>query len=94
MAALALPPKLSRMDVIFLMARNAVLGKLRLSSRLAMAIDTFVPTMRSRQCKPSLLQMIKGPQCPSIGSVASVAICTQSALMDVVLLVAVDAVIA
>jgi hypothetical protein len=93
MAALALPSELARMNVILLMARYAVLGKLHLASRLAMAINTLVLTMRPRQCKPSLLKMIEGPQCPAIGAVASVAICTQSALMDVVFLMTVDAMI-
>lgn len=59
-----------------------------------MAIDALVLAMRPRQREPSFLQMIESPQCPTVGVVTSVAICTQSAFVDVVLLVAVDAMIA
>ena len=94
MTALALPSELARMDIVLLMTGYAVLRKLHFAGGLAMAIDTLVLAMRPRQCEPSFLQMIESPQCPTVGTMTSVAICTQSAFVDVVFLVAVDAVIA
>ena len=89
--ALAAPPKLTGVYVILLMARNALLRKLHFRRRLAMAIHTFELGVCSEQSKTSLLEMIVLPQCPTVGIVATVAFFTQSALMHVVLLVAVDA---
>ena len=61
MAALALPPELACVDVIFLMARHAVLREFHFGCGLAVAIGTLDFSVRAREREACLLKVIEYP---------------------------------
>ncbi len=91
MTAFATPSELPVVHVIFLMAGDALPRKLHFCRGLAMAVGTLEFGMGTEQSKACLLEMIVLPQCPTVGVVATVAFLTQSPLMHVVPLMAIDA---
>lgn len=91
MAALALHAELSEMNVVTPMTGSAILGELHLGGRLPMAIDALRFAMRASQRKASLFLVVEFPRRPAVGRVAGGAIASESAFVNVVLLVAANA---
>jgi hypothetical protein len=65
-ATLALPAEFPHMNIIFLMAADALSGQLDLLGRLAVAADTSQLGMRALQSKIRLLGVIELPLIPAI----------------------------
>ena len=86
-----MPSKLPVVHVIFSMAGDALRRKLHFCRGLAMAVGTLELGVGTKQTKACLLEMIVLPQCPTVGVVATVAFLTQSPLVHVVPLMAIDA---
>ena len=89
--AIAVASELTGMHVVLLVARNAVPGKLDLRRGLPVTVRALELAVRAKQTKSSLLEVVVLPQCPTVGIVATVALFTQSALVHVVLAVAIHA---
>src|SRR4051812_36709806 len=79
------------MYIIFLMTGDAIRRQFHFRRRLAMTIGALEFCMGTKQSEASLLEVVVFPQCPTVGVVTTVAFSTQSALVYVVLLMAIEA---
>src|SRR5215472_4880417 len=93
MAAVAQPSVRPQMYVILFMARQAILLELLFVWRAAMAGLTSELAVRSAQRKSGLLTVIELPELPAVRRMAPRAVLAEVALVDVIFLMAVDALV-
>ena len=88
MAAIALRAVLTEMPVILVMTAAALRRRLHGARRFVMAIGALQLLVGAQQRKMSLLGVIEGPNLPSVRRVAALAFFAESALVDVIVRVA------
>src|SRR5258705_8370474 len=90
-AALTLLPVLAEMNVVLQVAGNTGLRELHLVRRLAMAALADKLRVRAVELEARFLAVVEVPDAPAVRRMAARAVRAEAALVDVVALVAVDA---
>src|SRR5947207_13535618 len=93
-AAITLAAVLPEVHVVLLVTRQAVLLELHLIRWAAVARLAVEHAVRAAERKPGLLAVVELPQLPAVLRVAAVAVLAEFALVHIILLVAVDALVA
>jgi len=91
MTAIALDAVLTQVSVVLAVAGTALLGHLYGARRFAMAFGALQLCVRPQQGEVCILRMIESPQRPTVRRMAACAFRAQSALVHVVLAMAIDA---
>lgn len=91
MTAIALGPVLTQVPVVLAVAGAALLGHLYRARRFAMAPGALQLCVGTQQGKVRILRMIEGPQRPTVRRMTALAFRAQSALVHVVLAMAIGA---
>ena len=88
MAAVALRAVLAEMPVIFVVTDPALHLHLHRARRVVMAIGALQLLVGAQERKVSLLGVIESPNLPSVRRVAALALLAEAALVDVIVRVA------
>lgn len=94
MAPLTLAPVLTEVNIVILVTREAIGVEFHLVRGLLVAASASEFSVRPRQCESRLLAVIEFPDAPAVGRMAFGALLAQRSLVDVILLVAGDALLA